>query len=491
MPGDTDLYTRLGIERSASEEEIRKAYRDAARQLHPDVNIEDGATELFLTIKEAYEVLVDPLQRTAYDENKPPPPPPPIRLNIEYSRPAINRIDDPQLVYALVELDVFVDVSDEKDKTLPLNITLLLDSSTSMKGQRLEKLKVTAIELIKQLQPHDIISIITFNDRAEVIIPAGPRPEIRKAETNIRMVQARGGTEMFQGLKAGLNEARKYQSSNYTNHIVLITDGHTYGDEASCYELADQAAAIGITISSIGIGSEWNDEFLDEVAKRTGGSSIFISKPHEIESLLKEKFQGLGKSYVERVELIFRLIPGVKLNYAFRLNPEVGPLPVTPPIQLGGIPYKSRQRILLEFLVDPVRSNISRLILAEGNFRFDIPKYSINQYRLPLTIMRPVSNSYQMVPPPHTIVEAMSKLTLYRMQEQVRENVAAGELESAAQSMQNIATHLLSQGETGLAKTAILEVHNIRQQQGLSLEGEKEIKYGTRSLLLSSGLEEG
>jgi Ca-activated chloride channel family protein len=141
--------------------------------------------------------------------------------------------------------------------------------------------------------------------------------------------------------------------------------------------------------------------------------------------------------------------------------------------------------------VAPVRSNISRLILTEGNFKFDIPKYSISQYRLPLTLMRPVSNSYKMEPPPHTIVDAMSKLTLYRMQEKVRDNIAAGELASAAQSLQNIATHLLSQGEMELAKTAMLEIHNVRHRQKLSQEGEKRIKYGTRALLLNSGLEEG
>ncbi len=209
MPGDTDLYTRLGIERGASEDDIRKAYRDAARQLHPDVNIEEGATELFLTIKEAYEVLVDPQQRVAYDENKPPPAPPPIRLNTVYSRPAINRIDDPQLVYALVELDVFVDVSDEKNKTLPLNITIVLDNSTSMQGPRLEKLKITAIEIIRQLQPQDVISIIAFNDRAEIVIPASRRPGLHKAETDIRMIEARGGTEMYQGLKARSSRGQK------------------------------------------------------------------------------------------------------------------------------------------------------------------------------------------------------------------------------------------------------------------------------------------
>jgi len=489
--GDTDFYTRLGIERNASEEEIRSAYRNAARELHPDVNVEEGATELFINIKEAYEILIDPSKRTAYDSNKPPPSPPPIRLNTIYSRPALNRIDDPQLIYSLIELDVFVDVSDEKDKTLPLNITLILDGSTSMQGMRLEKLKSTAIEILRLLRPQDIVSVVFFNDRADVVIPAGPQPGQQKIESSIRTIQAQGATEMYQGLNAGFLESRRYLSSNYTNHIILITDGHTYGDEAVCLELADQASEIGITISALGIGSEWNDKFLDELVQRTGGSSIFVSDPKDIDLLLKEKFQGLGKTYVERVSLDIRLIPGVKLKYAFRLNPELGPLPITFPIQLGGIPYKSRQRILLEFLVDPIRTNISRLMLAEGHFTFEIPKYSKRQYRLPVTLMRPVSTAYEMEPPPHSIVEAMSKLTLYRMQEKVRDDIEVGELESAAQSLQNIATHLFSKGETDLAKTALLEVQNVKNQQKLSQEGEKQIKYGTRALLLPGSPEEG
>jgi Ca-activated chloride channel family protein len=157
---------------------------------------------------------------------------------------------------------------------------------------------------------------------------------------------------------------------------------------------------------------------------------------------------------------------------------------------LGGIPHKSRQRILLEFLVDPLHSEASRLILAEGHFSFDIPKYTASHYRLPITLMRPITDSPQMGPPPEEIVEAMSKLTLYRMQERARENINAGELEAAAQSLQNIATHLFAQGETDLAKTAILEVQNIKQRQKLSQTGEKRIKYGTRALLLPSGHEE-
>jgi len=130
-------------------------------------------------------------------------------------------------------------------------------------------------------------------------------------------------------------------------------------------------------------------------------------------------------------------------------------------------------------------------MLAEGHFNFDIPKYAISHYRLPITFMRPVSTSYEMESPPHSIVEAMSKLTLYRMQEKVREDITVGEFESAAQSLQSIATHLLSQGETDLAKTALLEVQNVKNQHKLSQDGEKQIKYGTRALLLPDSPEEG
>jgi Ca-activated chloride channel family protein len=491
IAGDTDFYTRLGVDRNATPDEIRTAYRSAARRLHPDVNVEEGATELFINLKEAYEVLIDPTMRSAYDENRQPTSSPPVRLNTIYSRPGLNRIDDPQLIYSLIELDVFVDVSDEKDNSLPLNITLILDGSTSMKGIRLDELKATAIEIIRQLRPQDIISVVFFNDRPDVVIPAGQRPDLHKVESGIRMIQAQGATEIFQGLNAGFHENRRYLGPNYANHMILITDGHTYGDEASCLELADQAAILGITISALGIGSEWNDEFLDELVKRTGGSSIFVSDPKDIEKLLKEKFQGLGKSFVERVSLDLRMIPGVQLSYAFRLNPELGPLPITFPIQLGGIPYKSRQRILLEFLVNPINSNISRLVLAEGHFSFDIPKDSIKHHRLPITFMRPVSNSFKLEPPSHLIVEAMSKLTLYRMQAKVREDVNIGKFESAVESLQRIATHLFSQGETELAKTALLEVQNVQKKQMLSQDGEKQIKYGTRALLLPNSPEEG
>src|SRR5881275_999780 len=63
-----DYYASLGVDRNASEDDIKKAYRKLARKYHPDVSKEANAEERFKELSEAYETLRDPEKRAAYDQ---------------------------------------------------------------------------------------------------------------------------------------------------------------------------------------------------------------------------------------------------------------------------------------------------------------------------------------------------------------------------------------------------------------------------------------
>jgi hypothetical protein len=75
------------------------------------------------------------------------------------------------------------------------------------------------------------------------------------------------------------------------------------------------------------------------------------------------------------------------------------------------------------------------------------------------------------------------------MQERARVAADAGQYDAAARHLQNLATHLLSQGETSLAKTALFEADNLEKMHAWSASGNKDLKYSTRALLLAGSKE--
>lgn len=484
------LYDRLGLPKDATPEEIRRAYRDLARRLHPDRNVNPGETELFIGVQEAYEILSDQRKREEYDKSLPQKPsvPPPLLSTVQYSRNSLIQMVEPQLIYVLIE---FSPSPQAQFDPPPLNVCLVLDCSTSMQGARLDTVKATAIELVRQLRPQDIFSVVQFSDRAEVLIPAGAHIERKGIETRIQLLQASGGTEIYQGLEAGLSEVRRYRNSQHVNHIILITDGRTYGDETICLELGEQASVLGIGISALGIGSQWNDRFLDQLCSRAGGSSKYVSRAEDIRQYLSDKIAGLGRSFAENLTYHIEIPDGVELSYAFRLNPDASPVELLTPLILGSVPRDTNYTWLAEFTVKGISPETTEVILASGRLSYNVPgSKTLEKFNQRLVLTRPISQKLDAEPPPPTVVQAMARLTLYRMQERARQDLERGNIREATRRLQNLATHLLAQGQRELARTVLNEVAHIQQHQTFSEGGDKQIKYGTRSLLLPPGTKE-
>jgi len=489
MTSGADYYTALGLPVDATPEEIRSAYFDAARRLHPDVNPDPKARDAFLQIQTAYDVLSNPRRRADYDAGLPASlrARPEIALSVKTSRQAVPALGEAQLFYVLLDLSCTAEL--DASRTPPVNLCLVIDRSTSMRGERMDMVKANVVQLVRQLRPHDILSLVLFSDRAEVFLPPMRVADINRLESQISMVQCGGATEIFRGLEAGYGLLTRYGDARTSRHLVLLTDGHTYGDEAPALNLAERAAQENIATSALGIGGEWNDVFLDRLTSFSGGSTYLITSSRELETFFDKKIRGLEVLYARGMKLSFESDSNVLLRYVFRLRPDVGPLPAEHSFSLGSLQYGRSASLLLEFLVEPLAHGAQEINFMRGQIKMEIPALASRSGRILLDIKRPVLSTIELEPPPAAVIDAISRLTLYRLQEKAHTEVAAGQITEAAQHLQHLATHLLAQGDRKLAHTVLMEAEHIQQNHDFSEEGSKRVKYGTRALLMSPGSE--
>jgi Ca-activated chloride channel family protein len=483
-----DFYSLLHIPYDATPEEIRSAYFGFARTMHPDVNHDPEVKDEFLAIQQAFETLSNPKKKATYDASLPAEVRnvPKISVGTQYSMSAIPLMGEPQLAYALVDLVCTADAG--KGRLSPSHVCLVLDRSTSMQGPRMDMVKSSALILLQQLRAQDFLSVVVFSDRAEVLIPPTHASALSKSDHRISLLQTGGGTEILQGLTRGIEQLRMTDNS-FIRHMVMLTDGHTYGDDEECLKVAKAAAEEGISINVLGIGHEWNDDLMDRISGLSGGNAMLIATPRDLEHFMMQKLSELETIYARGLRLEFETSPDFNLRFAFRLSPNVGMLDTTSPILLGDIHHRRSVSFLLEFMVPPLTREEEHLKLAQGYIRMEIPGQKIPPTRIMVNLSRPVRANVEVESPPAVIIEAMSKLTLYRMQERVRHEVEEGQIDKATKHMHYLATHLLTQGDRELAHTVLIEAEHIQQSRRFSSEGEKRIKYGTRALILPPGPE--
>lgn len=483
-----DPYAILGVSRNTTSEEVKRAYRKLAQRLHPDVNPNNpGARIQFQEITNAYEILSDSLRRHHFDEemNK--------KLNaddlffslrITLSKRSIITLEESQVIYMLAEIFPPAQLQQESSaQQSRINLTLVLDHSNSMNGRRLDKVKVAAHQIIDNLADDDYISVVTFNDRANVIIPATLARDKQSLKAQVSMMQASGGTEIFQGLSKGVAENEKFMTAKMVNHVILLTDGHTFGDQDRCIDLAVQCASKGIGISAMGLGNDWNDEFLDEIASKTGGSSIYISSADAVVRFLNNHVRNLANVFAERMKLSIATNPDVELELAFKLSPHPQPLDIEDEfIYLGSLQTSRPISILMQYQLpakmDLGFRNIVRIVTSG-----DILQNAISEFQAISDLTIEVTSEQHLEEPPAAILDALSKLTLYRLQERAQQALEEGNIAEATKRLENLATRLLEMGEEDLARQTRQEAQRVAQTMTFSDKGKKTIKYQTRYLL--------
>ena len=161
-------------------------------------------------------------------------------------------------------------------------LTFVIDSSGSMGDPgKLDMVRQALHSFIDQLRPTDSVAIVTFNDTAQVLQPLTTgrgRAGLHEAVDELR---ANGSTNLEGGLVAGYEVAREGFRKGATNRVVLLSDGlANVGDTDAAPILAQVREAAGkqIGLLGVGVGSDYGDALMEQLADRGDGFVIYVSE---------------------------------------------------------------------------------------------------------------------------------------------------------------------------------------------------------------------
>jgi len=210
---------------------------------------------------------------------------------------------------------------------MPLNLCLIIDRSGSMEGEPLEYVKRACGYVVDLLEPNDVLSIVAFEERVDVIMPARRVVNKNLIKEHINRLEVGNTTNLYDGIAAGASQIAGVYSGNYVNRALLFTDGDpTAGikDFSSIVGMVGEQKSRGITITALGFGNEYNEELLAGIARKSGGNYYYITRPDLIPEVFRKELETLMTVVARNLHLRVNLSRWAQLRQIYGRLPTFG-----------------------------------------------------------------------------------------------------------------------------------------------------------------------
>ncbi len=370
---------------------------------------------------------------------------------------------------------------------MPANFALVLDRSGSMDGEKMDNLKEAVGYVLDHLKDSDLVSITIFDDMVETLIPSQPVKNREEIKSKLATVIARGGTQISDGLRSGFAEVKKGYARDRVNRILLLTDGQTWDDEDACYKIADEAGKQGISVTSIGLGEEWNEKLLLGIAERSHGNSHWIENPISILDAFRQEVEGMQSVAATNVKVTARMSPGVKPIKAYSTFPMIADVSTKAvkgdivAVELGALDGKRGQAVLIEARVPCQKAG--RFRLGQVEVAYDVPSQGLKGLSVRSDLFVTMTADAGAATKVNAeVMNLVEKVSAFKLQTRALTEAEAGNIAAATQKLQAAATVLLNMGEEDLAEAAEKEILSLKKTGTLTAAGTKKLEYGTRRL---------
>lgn len=220
----------------------------------------------------------------------------------------------------------------DNQNRLPLNVSLVIDRSGSMNGDKIEYVKKAVLFVIENLGTDDFLSIVVYDGEVEVLVPPQKVTDKDKLKWKVNDLICGGVTNLSGGMLKGYEQVKTNYKQGYVNRVLLLSDGLANKGITSEEQLKEIAQTKsqndGIAISSFGVGLEFNEDLMMNLAEYGRGNYHFIESPDNIPTIFKEELDGLLSVVAQNLELKISLPDGMRISQLYGYEHGNNPIEV-------------------------------------------------------------------------------------------------------------------------------------------------------------------
>lgn len=198
----------------------------------------------------------------------------------------------------------------------PLNLSLVIDRSGSMRGEKIQQAQAAACFAVENLLPSDRLSVVLFDHAVNALIPSTFAHNKQTLMAKIRQVQARGSTALHAGWVEGGTQASQYLNPHQLNRVILFSDGQANVGETRPDAIANDVHGLaqhGVSTTTLGIGQGYNEDLLVAMAHSGNGNFFHIESAEQLADIFETELSGLTATVGQRVSLGMEPQHGVKV----------------------------------------------------------------------------------------------------------------------------------------------------------------------------------
>jgi len=395
-------------------------------------------------------------------------------------------VEQPQKLYLMAQFTAGTAVGDQPRR--PLNLSLVIDRSGSMAGDKISYTRHAAQFLVQHLGSRDTLSIILYNDRVETLLP--PEPVQRKDAINeqIEGIRVFGTTNLSGGWLEGCTQVATNQNPDVLNRVILMSDGlanRGVTDTPTLVSMAAQKQDEGISTTTMGLGSDFNEDLMMEMAHAGGGAFYFIESPEVAPVIFKEELSGLLN--VVGQNLTISIITTDQVSLVTQLNAYPMSSDGTMlSYRLGDIFGDEVKTLVLELAI-PAMTSIGEAQIATLRFEYDEitgGKTEHQMKELPVMVnVQPPGEAPQLADP--DVAASVMLLKAAQARRQAVKNADAGKYKEAAEGLRSAAQEMEA---FGLDNDTLKEEHDslLKQAKRMDRGSENYDAYSRKTMVTQS-----